>query len=199
VLELRQGIHAFGATDCGTLSANCVGAGHIPPSRLEARSDATLLRYSANGEYRPAPHLTFALGILGQHAWEPLLSFEQFAAGNYTAGRGYDPGSLLGDSGFGSQAEIRVGTVVPPATGKAALEGYGFWDYAHVHSRGPVALVEGSQHLDSIGGGVRVNFDRFALDGALAVPLTHIGVDRKRPGARVLVSLTTRLWPWSYQ
>jgi hypothetical protein len=52
--------------------------------------------------------------------------------------------------------------------------------------------------LNSVGGGARVNFDRFALDAALAVPLTSLGIDHKRPGARVLISLTSRLFPWSY-
>jgi hypothetical protein len=60
-------------------------------------------------------------------------------------------------------------------------------------------VVAGSDHLTSVGAGARVNFDRFALDAALAVPLTRIGVDNRRPGARFLISLTTRLWPWSFR
>ena len=42
--------------------------------------------------------------------------------------------------------------------------------------------------------------DRLAALGAevIAVPLTRIGLDRKKPGPRFLVSLTTRLFPWSY-
>ena len=68
-----------------------------------------MLRSSAYGEFRPIPRLTFALGARGQYAWKPLLSFEEFSAGNYTVGRGYDPGALLGDRGWGTQAEIRYG------------------------------------------------------------------------------------------
>ena len=197
-LELRQGLHGLGATDCGPNSADCLGPGQIPPSRLDGRSDAAVLRYSASGEYRPIPDLTFALNARAQYAWKPLLSFEQFAAGNYTAGRGYDPGALLGDMGFGTQAEIRIGSVVPASASKAAVEGYTFWDHAMVRDRGNLVVVEGSDHLDSVGGGARVAFNRFALDAAVAVPLTRIGLNRKRPGARFLVSLTTRLFPWSY-
>ena len=197
-LELRQGLHGLGATDCGPNSADCLGPGRIPPSRLDGRSDAAVLRYSASGEYRPIPDLTFALNARAQYAWKPLLSFEQFAAGNYTAGRGYDPGALLGDMGFGTQAEIRIGSVVPASASKAAVEGYTFWDHAMVRDRGNLVVVEGSDHLDSVGGGARVAFNRFSLDAAVAVPLTRIGLNRKRPGARFLVSLTTRLFPWSY-
>ena len=148
---------------------------------------------------RPVPKLTLALGVRAQYAWKPLLSFEEFSAGNYTAGRGYDPGALLGDRGFGSQAEIRYGSRIPTSARKPAIEGYVFWDHALVRNRDRLVVVEGSEHLDSVGGGARVNFDRFALDATLAVPLTRVGLDDKRPDPRFLISLTTRLWPWSYR
>lgn len=200
LVELRQGLHALGATgDCGPLGINCLGAGDVPPSRVEGHSDATLIRYTAYGEYRPVPKLTFALGARGQYSSQPLLSFEEFSAGNYTAGRGYDPGALLGDSGFGSQAEVRYGTRIPASAKRAAVEGYGFWDHAEVRNRDRLVVLPGSEHLDSIGGGARINFDRFVIDASIAVPLTRVGIDDKRPDPRFLFSLTSRLWPWSYQ
>jgi hemolysin activation/secretion protein len=198
LLELRRGLHALGAThDCGPAGINCLGPGDVAPSRLEGQSDATVLRYTAYGEYRPAPKLTFALGARAQYAWKPVLSFEEFSAGNYTVGRGYDPGALLGDSGFGTQAEIRYGSRVPLSARKPAVEGYAFWDHALVRSRDSV-IIAGRQHLNSVGAGARINWDRFVLDAGLAVPLTRIGPFNHRPGARLLVSLTTRLWPWKY-
>jgi hemolysin activation/secretion protein len=199
ILELRQGMHILGATDCGADFADCTGVDNVPPSRLEGRSDATVLRYTMYGEVRPIPKLTAALGVRAQYAWKPLLSFEEFSAGNYTAGRGYDPGALLGDKGFGTQAELRYGSRIPASARKPAVEGYAFWDHALVRNRDRLVVVEGSEHLDSVGGGARVNFDRFALDASLAVPLTRIGIEDKRPDPRFLLSLTTRLWPWSYR
>ncbi|MES2137971.1 MAG: ShlB/FhaC/HecB family hemolysin secretion/activation protein [Pseudomonadota bacterium] len=200
LFELRQGLHALNATpDCGPLGANCLGAGKVPPSRIEGQSDATVLRYTMYGEYRPVPKITFALGARAQYAWKPLLSFEEFSAGNYTVGRGYDPGTLLGDLGFGTQTEIRYGSRVPASARKAAVEGYAFWDRAMVRNRDRLFVLAGREHLNSVGGGARVNFDRFALDASIAVPLTRVGIDNKRPGPRVLVSLTSRLWPWSYR
>jgi hemolysin activation/secretion protein len=199
LLELRQGMHIFNATDCGRGFVDCTGAGDVQPSRLEGRSDATVLRYTMYGEARPIPKLTLALGIRAQYAWKPLLSFEEFSAGNYTAGRGYDPGALLGDRGFGSQAEIRYGSRIPASARRPAVEGYAFWDHARVSNLDKLTEVEGSRHLNSVGGGARVNFDRFALDASVAVPLTHIGIDDKKPDPRFLISLTTRLWPWSYR
>lgn len=198
-LELRQGLHGLGATDCGPDSANCIAAGVTPPSRLDGQSDATVLRFSAGGEYRPIPRLTFALNARAQYAWKPLMSFEQFAAGNYTVGRGYNPGALLGDMGFGTQAEVRIGSTVPVNARKAAFEGYFFWDHAIVRDRGHTVITPGPDHLDSVGAGARVAWARFALDAAMAVPLTRIGFPERKPPLRFLVSLTTRLFPWSYQ
>ena len=200
LLELRQGFHILGATnDCGPLGASCLGPGEVPPSRIEGRSDATVIRYTLYGELRPMPKLTFALGTRMQMAWKPLLSFEEFSAGNFTVGRGYDPGTLLGDRGFGSQAEIRFGRRTPTAVGKPAVEGYAFWDHAWIHNLDKLFIVAGSDHLDSVGGGARVNFDRFVLDAAMAFPLTRVGIEDKRPSPRFLISLTTRLWPWSFR
>jgi hemolysin activation/secretion protein len=199
LLELRQGLHGLGATpDCGALGANCLGPGDVPPSRLEGKSDATVLRLSASGEVRPMPKLTFALALRAQYAWQPLLSFEDFSAGNYTAGRGYDPGALLGDRGYGTQLELRFGSRIPLSATRPAVEGYGFWDHAQVGHRDSSIIVTERQHLDSVGGGARVNWDRFVLDAGLAVPLTRVGPLNQKPDPRLLVSLTTRLWPWRY-
>jgi hemolysin activation/secretion protein len=204
LLELRQGFRGLGATRCGTIITQglpaivCNGGSIVPPSRLEGQSDATVLRYTAYGEYRPIPKLTLALNARAQYAWKPVLSFEEFAAGNYTAGRGYDPGALLGDSGIGTQAEIRYGSHIPTSLTKPALEGYGFWDHVEVrHHDSPIIITE-REHLNSIGAGLRVNWDRFVLDSAFAVPLTHVGPLNRKPPVRLLFSLTTRLWPWKY-
>ncbi len=198
-LELRQGIDIFGASPfCGDDGAGC-SAGHIPTSTGNGRPTATVLRSTAYAEFRPIPKLTFALGALAQYAWKPLLSFEQFSAGNYTVGRGYDPGALLGDRGWGTQAEIRAGSRIPVNARKPAFEGYAFWDHVRVDDVNPLIDVSGRQHLNSVGAGARIGFHRFSFDGALAAPLTRIGIDNKRPPIRFLVSLTSRLWPWSYQ
>ena len=154
----------------GRSAQNCLGPGDVPPSRIEGQSDATVLRYTGYGEFRPISKLTLALGARVQYSGKPLLSFEEFSAGNYTVGRGYDPGTLLGDKGFGTQAEIRFGTRTPPSAHKAAFEGYAFWDHASVSNHDKLFVIAASQKLDSVGGGARVNFDRFALDAGARNP-----------------------------
>ena len=195
VMEARKGMAILGATRLCT-SPTCGDA--VPPSRQAGLSTAGLVRGLLSGDYRPVPKLTLSLAARGQYAWKPLLSFEEFAAGNYTVGRGYDPGALLGDRGWGTRAEIRAGSTIPVSAGRPAGEAYLFLDHARVSDMDG-QLVRGSRRLNSAGGGVRVAYDRFWLDAALAVPLSRIGVPEKRPDPRFLVSLTTRVWPWSYK
>src|SRR5207247_9516424 len=126
------------------------------PSRLEGQADATVLRLTSYGEVRPVPKITFALGFRAQYAGKALLSFEDFSAGNYTVGRGYDPGALLGDRGFGTQLELRYGSRVPISADRPAAEGYLFWDRAQVGHRDGSVIVTQREHLNSIGGGARV-------------------------------------------
>ena len=57
----------------------------------------------------------------------------------------------------------------------------------------------GRQRLASVGGGVRGTYgDRAQLDVLLAVPLNRAGLQTERADPRILVSLTTKLWPWSF-
>jgi hemolysin activation/secretion protein len=193
LFELRQGLRVLGATpDCTNVPCT------LKPSRTGGKSDATLVRFTGVGELRPAPKFTLALAARVQYAWKSLLSFEQFAGGNYTVGRGYDPGAIIGDSGFGTQLEMRYGSRVAQSARKPAIEGYGFWDEASVSNRDHISSTGGSEHLNSVGTGVRMSWQRFSLDTSFAVPLTRVGFPSRRPGPRLLISLTTRLWPWTY-
>jgi hemolysin activation/secretion protein len=201
LLELRKGLDILGATDpCGPKAVNCLGPKGVAPSRVEGLATAAVVRALLYGEYRPIPKLTFALGGRAQYAWDPLLSFEEFSAGNYTVGRGYDPGVLLGDRGWGTQAEIRIGSTIPASARKAGVEGYVFWDHARVGNLDRLAPeIIGSRHLNSVGAGARVSFARFWLDANLAVPLTRVGPFARKGDPRILISLSSRLWPWTYE
>ena len=197
-LELRQGLDILDATDpCGPAFANCRT---LPtPSRLEGDPTGTLLRFQGSGEYRPVPKITFSLGMRAQGAGDALLSFEEFSAGNYTVGRGYDPGTLLGDRGIGFQAELRYGGLAPTSLDAVALQPYLFFDYARVWNEDRLNAADRRQHLSSLGGGLRAVYgNRAQLDVALAVPLERAGLLAERPDPRLLVSLTTKLWPWSF-
>jgi hemolysin activation/secretion protein len=195
--EARQGLDILGASrGCGPGLAFCLAPGAVPPTRLEGDPTATVLRATASAEYRPTPLLTFALDVRGQYSADPLFSFEEFSAGNYTAGRGYDPGALLGDSGIGFQAEIRYGSFIPRRPDRFVAEPYAFFDHAWVWNR-DVLFASGRQQLSSVGAGVRAAYgDRFRIDAIIAEPLDRLPFQSRRGDTRFLVSLTTRLWPW---
>jgi hemolysin activation/secretion protein len=198
-LQLRHGIGALGASEgCGPALVNCLSSAVVAPTRLEGDPTALVVRGEALGEWRPVPSVTLALGASGQHSGRPLFAFEEFSAGNYTVGRGYDPGTLLGDSGFGFQAELRFGRAQPRTRTGHAVQPYVFYDRAWVWNEDQLALVGSRDRLSSVGGGLRAAWgDRARLDLVVAVPLERAGLLTERPDPRLLVSFTTRLWPWS--
>lgn len=195
--ELRQGLDMLGASEgCGPTLIACFGPGAVPPTRLEGDPTATVLRGSAYGEYRPVPRFTVALGARGQYSADPLFSFEEFSAGNYTIGRGYDPGIILGDSGVGVEAELRYGSLYPRGADDWGIEPFVFLDQVWVWNEDRL-LAAGDGEVTSVGGGVRVAWgDRLRLEAALALPLDRtVFAPEREP--RLLITLTTRLWPWS--
>lgn len=199
-IELRQGLRLLGASGkCGPAFAACTGPGAVPPSRLEGNAAATLLRLEASAEYRPRPKLAFALGVRAQATGDPLLSFEQYSAGNYTIGRGYDPGALLADRGVGVQGEIRYGSLAAAGPRKLAWQVFAFVDAARVGEAGRIPVLTGGRGLASAGAGLRAALgDGARFEAVLAAPLERAGLQGARGDPRLLLSFTTRLWPWSY-
>jgi hemolysin activation/secretion protein len=98
--ELRRGLGIFDATDGDECSS-------VPPSRIDGDATATVLRAGGQGELALGRDFAIAVSPRLQYAFDALLSFEEFTAGNYTVGRGYDPATLSGDSGVGVTAELR--------------------------------------------------------------------------------------------
>ncbi|MDB5697208.1 MAG: putative hemolysin activation/secretion protein [Alphaproteobacteria bacterium] len=199
-VEVRRGLDIFGASnDCRPNIFACIFGGAVPPSRIEGDPTATVLRTSVEGEYRPMPRVTFAASARGQYSKSPVLSFEEFSAGNYTVGRGYDPGALVGDRGVGLQAEVRAGSVLPRSRKAVAVEPYLFVDQAVVWNEDRLGRLS-RNGLTSAGGGVRASLGgQFRLDVTLAKPLDRIAGEAKRRDPRLLVSLSSRLWPWSFR
>ena len=195
--EIRQGLDVFGASEpCGPGLARCLLPGVVPPTRLEGDPTATVLRGTFQGEYRPDPRFTIAAGARAQYSGDPLFSFEEFSAGNFTIGRGYDPGAILGDSGLGLQAELRYGSLFPATPQGFAVEPFLFVDQSWVWNEDRL-IADDSEELTSVGGGLRAAWgDRLRLEVMLAVPLDRTSFQPDRD-PRLLISLTTRLWPWS--
>lgn len=193
-LEGRHGLDIFGTTNkCG---ASCVGAGGIPLSVNGADPTAGLVRAMIYGEYRPIPKFTIAANLRGQYSGSSLASYEQFAAGNYTVGRGYDPGFILGDRGIGAQVELRYGSIYLTSATKMAAEPFVFFDIASVSNENGSFLPSGQRSISSLGGGLRGTWRNFGFDLAVAVPLRKSGFADRKPDPRLLFSISRRLLPW---
>lgn len=198
-VELRQGLAGLGASEpCGVGLVRCLPPA-VPLSRLAADPQATLLRFNLAGEFRPLPRLTFALRTRAQYSDQVLLSFEEIGAGNYTIGRGYDPGTLLGDSGVGVAAEIRLGSAVAHRQRRLALQPYAFFDGAWNWRNDAGPMSGDPQRILSTGAGVRGAWrDLLRFDATIAVPLDRAPFATARRDVRFLFTITTRLLPWRF-
>lgn len=190
-VEVRRGLDVFNATKgCGGVACP---AGQVSPSRLDGDPTATVVRAAGEIEHVLGRDVAFALLPRAQYAFDPLLSFEEFTAGNYTVGRGYEPGTIAGDSGVGLSAELRGPRYKLLKTSELRAQPYVFGDGARIWNKGPGR----SDRLWSAGGGVRADLgDRFQLDASVAVPLERTDTQLKRGNARFLLTLTSRLLPW---
>lgn len=205
-LELRQGTDILGASDgCGLGLTRCTNGGNTP-SRPFGDPRATVFRASGQAEYRPTGLITLVTGTRAQYAGQTLFSFEQFSAGNYTIGRGYDPGAIIGDSGVGVAFEARYGRPFPTGVRRVFVQPYVFGDAVWLWNNAPPAAGNPAspQTVTSVGVGARGGWgDIMRADLAVAVPLQDVptarggaGVRLERPPVRVLLTLSTRLWPW---
>ena len=189
-LELRQGLSVLGAKS-GCVGAAC--AAIIPTSRFDGSASATVVRYQAEYE-RSFGNVSFVMAPRAQYAFKPLLSFEEFSAGNFTIGRGFDPGELIGDDAAGGTAEVRGPRLAVLRDSDVRVQPFVYFDAAWVWNKG----IVGSQRLTSVGGGMRAELGaRFRLEATLAVPLEKVGLQTRKSDPRFLITLTTRLLPWS--
>ena len=193
-LEARQGANFLGASDdCGPGGATCFLPGAVPLTRVEGKPDAFLLRANALAEWRPHKLFTLSAAPRAQWANDPLLAYEEFSGGNFTVGRGFDPGTIIGDSGVGVALEARYGSFVPANTKAFAVQPFAFFDAAWVWNKDTAFNGINPQKLYSAGGGMRVAYGDVArLDVTVAVPLNRGGFLAQKPDPRLLVSLTTQ-------
>ena len=126
-----------------------------------------------------------------------MFSFEAFAAGSYTIGRGYDPGVLSGDSGVGFATELRYDRLALLPSYGIGAQPYAFVDTEWVWNRNTAGGHRSA--AGDVGGRRRAH----RLVGQVAARSRRGGAVegcRRRPrrgDVRVLMSLTARLLPWS--
>jgi hemolysin activation/secretion protein len=196
-LEARKGLSIFDASlNCIKSPAVCLVPGFTPPSLPDGDPLASVYRLAAMVELRPLRHVTVAISPRAQTSSAGLFAFEQYSAGNYTIGRGYDPGAIAGDKGAGFQTEIKLDSFKLQPTSHFDLQPYLFVDNIWVWDRASPAGQ--SQKLSSFGGGARIGIGgRARLDISAGVPRTILPGETKRRSPRLLASFSMNLSPWS--
>ncbi len=190
-LEFRQGLSILGASDpCNFVCALV----RTPTTRGDGDPTSTLIRGEISAEAALGDNASVFIRGRGQLAFDPVLSFEEYSGGNFTVGRGYDPGTIVGDDGAGFQVELRGPQVSPIAETDFSFQPFAFMDVAWTWDDGRPG---DPQRLSSVGGGVRARLnDRFRLDVMVAVPTERAGLLTDTPDPRILFTLTTLLLPW---
>jgi hemolysin activation/secretion protein len=179
-LELRKGINGLGATPYGNPLA----------SRFGGRPDATVVRADVQIAARLVGPITASVSTSWQYTDTPLLSYEEFSAGNLSIGRGYDPSAASGDRALGSTIEIS--TAPFQFAKRSVFRPYAFLDAVRLTNIGPGA---GQQTLRSAGYGIRAQIGPwFALDAAWAHPFDRLAPGLPMPANRILVSLTASIF-----
>lgn len=189
-LEVRKGIGAFGANKVGVIS------GGYAPTRFEGDARAFIVRGDVSGTIGFGPIFELAATGRGQWSNKPLLNYDEFALGNLTLGRGYDPGSNTADRMFGGTIEARA-NVVNSRNIRGQL--YGFYDAVRLLNL-DTGSTEAKRFIASVGGGARVTlFNSMRLDVTYAHPLDPpllTGVNIKRAPDRIMASLTAQIIPF---
>lgn len=186
-LEVRKGLSILGASQQG------VPENDYSPSRFEGDPQALVVRGETVAEIR-APRL-FALGLSGFGQWadHPLLNLEEWSLGNFTYGRGYDPGANGGDRVLALRVEPKI---TLPLALPVDVQLVGFHDWVWLDNLDP-SSSETDRLLRSYGGGVRLQTGFAVLDAYYAHPRDlALTIDEAPPEDRFLFSLTTKLYPW---
>lgn len=158
-LQLRQGLDILGASERG------VADGSYFPSNLEGDPTALVVRGGLSARMQRR-NLALLARVEGQYSASPLLGFEEYAVGNFTIGRGYDPAATLGDSAIGARLQ-------PSAFLRArgsVIEPYVFFDAVRIWNEDSFT-TENGRTLTSAGIGARFYVaNRFVLDAGWARP-----------------------------
>ena len=182
-LELRQGLNIFGTTETGEFEDG------FTPSRFAGDATSLVVRGNLDGTINFGPVFSLGSRVRGQWANNPLLNFEEFALGNLTIGRGYDPGSNSADRAIGLRLEPRAKLF---DNGRARVEGLAFYDSVWIWNLDPNA-IETDRRLASYGAGLRGLLPGFGAAEVIYARPQHKALlipGAERAPDRILFSIT---------
>ncbi|MFS0738567.1 ShlB/FhaC/HecB family hemolysin secretion/activation protein [Sphingomonas sp. 1P06PA] len=187
-LELRQGLDILNATKMNERNAS-----GYTPSRPDGDPTATVIRGKLESRIGVGPIFSLYGQARGQWSNNPLLNFEEYAIGNLTIGRGYDPGANSADRAIGLRGELIAKVIDLPAR----VELFGFYDSVWLWNKDRNA-IETDRRLGSYGGGVRAFVPGLALVEAMYARPTNKALllpNARRAPDRFLMSITLQFAP----
>lgn len=180
-IELRKGVSVFNSSHAGDPNL----------SRFGSDPEAFLARFRSDGE-TPTFHALRLFGRLeAQTTSRALTAPDQYAIGNLSIGRGYEPGAAFGDRAIAGSAELRIGPF--PIGSHFHLEPFVFYDAARLWTLTPGLHTR--RDIESWGGGLRLD-----APGKLHVELFYAdprkppqGPGQPTPHPRVFLNVTVGL------
>ncbi len=187
-LELRKGFSILGASERGQQN------GSFSPSRFDGDPEAFVVQAEVFGDISLFGPLGLEFGAFAQWTDEPLLNLEEWTLGNFTFGRGYDPGANSGDRVIAFRLQP---TVEIPINHNVQIELLGFYDWVRLDNL-DAGTVETGRELASYGAGLRFTLPgRLSLEAYYAIPQDPaLSTDDAPPEERFLITLSTRFYPW---
>ena len=178
--EVRQGLNVLGASDKGDTNI----------SRIGANPQATIVRANLENRVPLGNVVEFRSRFTGQYASDSLLGYEEYSVGNYTTGRGYEPGQLSGDSAVAGSFELGVGSFElggdKSSIGRVNVKPFAFYDAAKIWNKDQFSE---NRFVHSYGAGVKLD-----IGNRISADITYAQADRKvfsfseeAPGGSVLV------------
>jgi hemolysin activation/secretion protein len=181
--QASHGLNIFDASGSGPDRSNPFGASNYTKLNMDI------------SRTQPLPYdFSLFAAASGQHAFEPLLSAEQFTLGGVGFGQAYDQAEVSGDDGLAGKLELRYSQAVGDPY-LAAYQLYGYYDIGRVWEIDNTPGTNDKKSLASLGMGVRTTFtDNVMGSLELAIPMTApITSEGPRDyGPRIFVSLTAK-------
>ena len=181
-VDAAHGLNALGAY---------TGGDGTPLSRTGGRVDFTKLSSILRRNQPIWGQFSASLVGQGQLAMNTLLLGEEVSFGGTSIGRGYDPASLIGDSGIGGAFELRYDEPVA-YTYLQNAQLYAFYDVAKVYNH--VGGPPNNDTLESVGFGLRLTVNQNLSGGAelahVMIPLPNNNDGTRN--TRILVNAAAR-------
>jgi hemolysin activation/secretion protein len=172
----------------GVPGGNSLEEGDLNASKIGFNPQFSKLSFNLLRLQQIAPSWSASLYVNGQYTRDNLLVAETIVFGGIPLGRGYDNGSISGDTGLGSSIEIRKDLKINLPYTTSPLQLFSFYDYgtAVTNYNATTGAPENSKYIQSYGFGARTTFPKGTLELQYAIADLPVASLDPRPNPRIL-------------